>query len=380
MLAVFARLQVPWTIVIATIFALCSLLNINLDFFFPSCHSIPSYVFWVITLLIPVMLIICLVSFALVWVLVLRFRIWPLTGKDDNLPIALVNAESMQVEQEDDIDMEVTSNSLHNVLSSSDSGDPPLQTDSLSVLSESSFSAIDDDKFDRSNWRLFLLPQLAAFSFDFLSFAYVFLTEAALEPFGCSQREDGLWVISTDPGQACFDSLWFSFYLPIAIVSTLVYTVGIPIAMAYVFWVSRTNTSPPYITTSVQRLSDSYKPKFFYWELVIKGEEFVLTACLTIIPQPAIQLASVSAVLLAISLLQVGFNPFKRPIYNWMNFSFILLKYFVIMSGGMLLADPQSSSVGIASIVLVGIAVGVPACFLLATIFVTVMRVAKGRD
>ena len=356
--AVFVHLRVPWPNSIIITYAALSVLNLNLDFFFPSCHDIPAWVPWIFTLLIPIFFLLGFGAYVLLrsctlYCLVRLRTDNRLLREGDSVPLMAAVREPSSEGSENEMQ---------------DAGSMVLVQDTQEQEEEQEQEQQRTSPWDFRSLLRSSSSSFVPFTLEFLSFAYVLLNEASLEPFGCSQRSDGVWVMENDPAVQCFAGEWLAFYLPVGILAMLSYSLGIPVLFGWLLWRRRGQAAC---------LVHAFQEDFYYWEVVEKMEEFVLIAIITLTPTPAIQIALVGVAVLISVLLQFRYRPYQRQIYNWMQFTFILLKYLFITSGSMILADPASSSTVDVALAIVLASVSVPAAILIVVSATTLYQHAR---
>jgi hypothetical protein len=104
-------------------------------------------------------------------------------------------------------------------------------------------------------------------SFVFLLVSmYTFLATNAFSPFQCLQQPDGTYTLITDPSANCYDSTWYS-NLAFVVFSGIFTVFVIPCKLFHVLYKNRDNLNSKEFVSRYGTLVDSYKPKFYYWEL-----------------------------------------------------------------------------------------------------------------
>jgi hypothetical protein len=114
-------------------------------------------------------------------------------------------------------------------------------------------------------------------SFVIVAF-YTLLISTVLQPFDCTRQNDGSYTLTNAPSLQCFDSNWNS-HLPAVIFFGILYVVSIPLFLSWLFWRLRHEIHSKKFISRYNLLVSSYKPRFFYFELVnmLKKALFVLS-------------------------------------------------------------------------------------------------------
>jgi len=228
-----------------------------------------------------------------------------------------------------------------------DWGQQRTSTESVSLLPDSIGPEVN-------SWDLFIGSSLGT-----LSWLYVSLNEASMEPFSCELLA-GRLVMRSEPEVECFGSEWTRLYLGPALAGLLFYSAGIPLFFAVLLFRNRHRLQHPRVATRLSHLCGEFKPKFFWWEAWEKVQELFIVAVVFFVRNTAIQISMVGfAAVLALALLFAR-QPYHHAHLNWVQVTLNFLKYLFISAASLLLADSQSEAARVSAIVLIAVGVGVP--------------------
>jgi hypothetical protein len=117
-------------------------------------------------------------------------------------------------------------------------------------------------------------------SFTIVTF-HTLLIATVVQPFDCTKQTDGTFTLTSAPSLRCFDSTW-NANLAGVIFFLLLYVVAAPLFLCWIFWKSRYQINSPKFVSKYSLLISSYKPRYFYFELVnmVKKALFVTSTSL----------------------------------------------------------------------------------------------------
>ena len=177
-----------------------------------------------------------------------------------------------------------------------------------------------------------------------LPFMYISVTRSTLAHFNCVKREDGKWYLAGIPGERCFSSGWFDL-LPVAILATLVYVVGIPALFSGILWVRRNRLDRASSLVRYGTLYRLYVDRLFFWELVQTGKKLLLVVFqLFFSTEILFQLVLLVALFSVSSLVQVSIRPFYRALHNQLEMALNISVWAVLFCGSLFYSEriPES--------------------------------------
>jgi hypothetical protein len=96
---------------------------------------------------------------------------------------------------------------------------------------------------------------------------FTFISSTSFSPFRCYPQEDGSFTLISNPTQDCFGPEWKSHSWVIAI--AILQIILIPIALIYILSRHKENITNNVYLWRYGLLFRSYKPEYFYWEVLI---------------------------------------------------------------------------------------------------------------
>jgi hypothetical protein len=101
----------------------------------------------------------------------------------------------------------------------------------------------------------------------------------AMQHFKCIQLDENIKWLDADYRIRCGSASHFTHMLP-AILGIICYPIGIPLLLLILVCQQRTNLDHPLIEERLGFLYSSYKPTYFYWEIVEIVRKLLLTSCI----------------------------------------------------------------------------------------------------
>jgi hypothetical protein len=107
---------------------------------------------------------------------------------------------------------------------------------------------------------------------------YTFIISTVFQPFNCLKQPDNTYTMAKSPSSYCYDTAWKK-NLPALIFFILIYCVGFPAALVYIFFKNGKNLDTVDFRVKYGNLISPYARRFFYWELIImlKRSSFIVT-------------------------------------------------------------------------------------------------------
>lgn len=167
-----------------------------------------------------------------------------------------------------------------------------------------------------------------------LYFLYLTVTKGALSVFDCTINKSGVFLLDADPSIRCYEEGSVQQTLvPPAILSLLVYTIGIPMTFLAILVIhgpaikldqtmraanqGGTEASNPeyYIRKRYQELYSLFRPDMYWWRLVLTVRKFCFVGVALMFSSTPLFQACISVGILFISYaLHVHFHPFLDPV------------------------------------------------------------------
>jgi hypothetical protein len=99
-------------------------------------------------------------------------------------------------------------------------------------------------------------------------FMSTYLTSTAISPFNCVKVSNNTFVLWKNPSEICFRGSWAE-NIYFAVTFSIIYLVLVPLSILLVFIKYRKRIAEPQFLKKFGSLIDPYKPRYFYWELVM---------------------------------------------------------------------------------------------------------------
>ena len=154
-----------------------------------------------------------------------------------------------------------------------------------------------------------------------LSF-YTTLISSLLEPFNCVLL-DGVdtFVIASNPSERCFTEEWYD-KLGFVIVFGSLYFVVLPGILIWILMKYRGRFETLDFINRFGALTRSYRPEYFYWELVEIMRKASIVICidfLTLTSSVNTRILIIYGLLMTYSFLVILCKPFRREYLNTLN-------------------------------------------------------------
>jgi hypothetical protein len=145
---------------------------------------------------------------------------------------------------------------------------------------------------------------------------YVPLVQFVLQYFDCTWQDDGSWSLDAQPSIKCYEGKHQSFF-PLVMWGTVAYIIGIPLFAARVLFSNKERLLEPQIFARYGFLFARFKPKYFYWEVILLIRMAILVMCLIMVSTHVpIQTMTGITVLYVASLQQKDYKPFVTDYLN----------------------------------------------------------------
>ncbi len=172
------------------------------------------------------------------------------------------------------------------------------------------------------------------------------IISTVFSPFNCiKDAENDVYILWNNPSQNCFEKEWNS-YLPFIISMSFIYAIIVPGFFAFIFFKNRKDPSRPKFRARYGALVQPYRPKYFYWELILmlKRASFFLVNQLGFFSDNYTARFSASICMLAIfGSIDVMLEPYNTKRSNMLNNTWNLILLLVLLCQG-LIFEPSYSS------------------------------------
>jgi hypothetical protein len=123
---------------------------------------------------------------------------------------------------------------------------------------------------------LFWLHVFPVLSFLAVMF-YWFLASSVLSPLFCQVQSDGSYLMILNPSSFCYRDQWNTNY-GFVWFFIILYIVFLPLSLVYLLWKYRHEMETPLFKQRFANISQRYKPRFFWWEMIsmLKKTGFML--------------------------------------------------------------------------------------------------------
>jgi hypothetical protein len=120
------------------------------------------------------------------------------------------------------------------------------------------------------------LDKSIALFFVVLTNMYTFILSNVLSAFRCFPQDDGTFTLLSSPALDCYDSYW-NDHIPILSFGILM-IILIPVALFIKLYLNRSNRMSNKFYWRFSRFFEPYKPKFYYWEVVVMIRRTIFVA------------------------------------------------------------------------------------------------------
>jgi hypothetical protein len=154
-------------------------------------------------------------------------------------------------------------------------------------------------------------------------FMSTYLTSTAISPFNCVKASSTTYVLWKNPSEICFRGTW-NEYIFFAGTFTIVYLLFVPSSILFVFVKYRKHVADPVFLKKFGSLVNPYKPRYYYWELVmlLKRIAFISVRDIVFIAFDNQTKFVLSITILAFFLsLEIYFEPYLTKKSNLENIS-----------------------------------------------------------
>ena len=128
-------------------------------------------------------------------------------------------------------------------------------------------------------------------------------------------------LLEADFSKTCFQGV-HAEYVPFALVSVVVYLVGVPLATFAVIWRNRRQLHAPEVESRYGDLYRAYEDRWAFWEVCLQLQKCMLTgAMVAIAPGSPLQLLIAMFVCLAYLCLIVHAEPYKGTLEDHLAFT-----------------------------------------------------------
>ncbi|KNC54530.1 uncharacterized protein AMSG_10376 [Thecamonas trahens ATCC 50062] len=163
---------------------------------------------------------------------------------------------------------------------------------------------------------------------------YIGMAQATLSYFDCSQFPDGKFYLDASPGTQCVDSEWLAT-LPVALLATGLYVVGLPIFLATVLWKRvRGRVRDEATLARYGTIFMLYRRPLFFYELILLGKRLlVVVVALFFSSQLLVQISILLFIFQLSMLAQLKLRPYYREVYNALETRLNVAVSFLLLFG-----------------------------------------------
>eukprot|EP00163_Fabomonas_tropica_P026281 TRINITY_DN4759_c0_g1_i1.p1 TRINITY_DN4759_c0_g1~~TRINITY_DN4759_c0_g1_i1.p1 ORF type:complete len:2765 (+),score=608.45 TRINITY_DN4759_c0_g1_i1:633-8927(+) len=149
-----------------------------------------------------------------------------------------------------------------------------------------------------------------------LSLVYLVMVSTALELFDCTVRKDGVATLDVFPALECYQTWWWIF-MPIGIISVLIYGVCLPSFYAFLVVHNRHRLATPIFIERYGSIYSEYKLTWAYWESITMAHKLMMALPLLYLTvYPDFQIVSFLCVLFLGLTINIMVRPFYVERYN----------------------------------------------------------------
>lgn len=175
---------------------------------------------------------------------------------------------------------------------------------------------------------------------------YIPLARAALAIFSCVQLSNGQWYLMADMRLRCFSSDWWGL-VPVGIVATLVYAVGVPLLIGLVTLFKRdAMLADDAVLRRYGMLLKVVRLHFWWMPLVTFAKRLVLVLISLLVANTALLCASLLAVIVGTGIAQFFIRPYFYRELETLDFALSLTLGLLLVSVLMLISADSSASRG----------------------------------
>jgi hypothetical protein len=180
-----------------------------------------------------------------------------------------------------------------------------------------------------------------------ISSLYTLLISGAISPFICVSA-GGRFVLASSPSITCFEGEW-ARYLPSIIFFIILYVLIYPACVSYVFFKNKNDLSSALMTKDFGHLTDSYKEKYFYWELMVMFKRASFVFFSMIIPiygnDGPIPYFVTFAWIFLFLYIEVITSPYKKQLVQNKSFSWTLVTVILLLCDGLVFKNSNLTTV-----------------------------------
>ena len=180
----------------------------------------------------------------------------------------------------------------------------------------------------------FLKTALVRSSMTILLFMYMPLTQSILEYYDCVTMDDGSSRLERARHQECYKGDHMA-YLPLAVISLIVFVIGIPALLAAILMKKVKETAVHLdVIEMFGNLYVKYRPALFWWELVVMTRKvLIVTLVVLLTTHGAILYVSILAVCVVYSSIALRVCPFVLNYLTYVDVTGLITIELVLMIG-----------------------------------------------
>jgi hypothetical protein len=172
---------------------------------------------------------------------------------------------------------------------------------------------------------------------------YPKISTRTFQMFRCRDLGQGIGnLLEADFGKECFEGV-HAQYVPYAVISAVVYLVGVPVGTFYALWSNRHKLHTQIVQARYGELYRHYDPKWFFWEVLLMINKCMLTGAMcAIAPGTPLQLLVAVIVCASYLLLVLHASPYRGILEDRLAFGTSLSLSFSLLLGLTIVMDsPQ---------------------------------------
>jgi hypothetical protein len=172
---------------------------------------------------------------------------------------------------------------------------------------------------------------------------YPKISTRTFQMFRCRDLGQGIGnLLEADFGKECFEGV-HAQYVPYAVISAIVYLVGVPVGTFYALWSNRHKLHTQIVQARYGELYRHYDPKWFFWEVLLMINKCMLTGAMcAIAPGTPLQLLVAVIVCASYLLLVLHASPYRGILEDRLAFGTSLCLSFSLLLGLTIVMDsPQ---------------------------------------
>eukprot|EP00475_Leptophrys_vorax_P039986 TRINITY_DN7344_c0_g3_i3.p1 TRINITY_DN7344_c0_g3~~TRINITY_DN7344_c0_g3_i3.p1 ORF type:complete len:347 (-),score=62.98 TRINITY_DN7344_c0_g3_i3:57-1097(-) len=193
------------------------------------------------------------------------------------------------------------------------------------------------------NWLRFFYDRSVPLLVLFAVAMYSFLVNTAVSPFKCNYV--GNFMMYDNPSASCFDNEWRS-HLPQVIFFFILYPLGLPGAMIYLFYKNKQNTESEEFRASFGSITNPYKDTWFWWELmqIFRRTSFaVVNAFIKMLSTEDTSLFFTSCLLFTFMILEISYNPYKKHVHLLSSITLTVVELLFLVTNGVIFQNDRIS-------------------------------------